>query len=290
MTAEPDTGDQGSSVPFVIGGLIFLGSLFVIGYALLRGGSLIPGFGLNAASAALILAVAARENRLDPASSIQTRLDAARAFVFFYSIYLVIGGVVVTVLALVATPTIRHGLIIVAVGVVGSIAVYLTGREGESTADRLITLIGVVGLAFFFLSIGVFVYDLVRGVNVFRGIAANGIGAALFILWGAYDMPSDPNSTVETTGDAAGIALLFYGLYLVIAGVGIAATSLVGHGFRTLGFGYVVLGVPIVFVGSLLAPEVDIGGDDELGSSPPVDPSEGPDATSSPRDDQSDGS
>ena len=119
-------------------------------------------------------------------------------------------------------------------------------------------LLGVV----VFLGSGVlFVVDLVRGVDVLRSVAGNAVGAVLLIGWAALDTLSDPDSEVETTGGAAGTALLLYGLYLLLAGAIVALTGLALHDRLTLGLLYVALAVVTVVVGYLIFPTDTVVGE-----------------------------
>jgi F0F1-type ATP synthase assembly protein I len=112
----------------------------------------------------------------------------------------------------------------------------------------------LVGLLLFLGSGLLFLTDLIRGVDVLRGIAANAAGAALLMAWAAYDTLFDPDSEVATRGGAAGTALLLYGLYLLIAGVVIGATGLLFHEYAALGPWYLGLAVVAVVVGFSVFP------------------------------------
>lgn len=257
---EPDLGR--SSAFFLLAGLVFLGSLLLVGYDLFRGNDILRGLIANAVSALVIVALAGVENLRNPEANIDTRFEAVRAVAFFYSVYLVLGGGVLALIGLVFAPDFRVGLAVAGVGVVGSLLVFLTGTEGSTTGERLATLVGIVGLFVFVGSIGLFFYELWIAGDVFRAIAANAVGAALFILWAAHDMPSDPDSHVETGADAAGVALLFYGIYLVVAGVGIVLTVVFDHAYGGLGLWYLGLGLVTVVLGFVLAPRDAVREDD----------------------------
>ena len=112
----------------------------------------------------------------------------------------------------------------------------------------------LAGLAVFFGSIVLFVADLIRGVDVLRSIAANGVGTALLIVWAAHDTLLNPDSEVGTPAGAAGTALLLYGLYLLGAGVVIAVTGLI-HDHLQLGFWYLGLAVLAVAIGYFIFPK-----------------------------------
>jgi F0F1-type ATP synthase assembly protein I len=112
----------------------------------------------------------------------------------------------------------------------------------------------LVGLLLFLGSGLLFFTDLIRGVDVLRGIAANAVGAALLMAWAAYDTLFDPNSEVATRGGAAGTALLLYGLYLLVAGVVVVTTGLLFHEYTALGPWYLGLAVVAVVVGFVVFP------------------------------------
>jgi len=125
----------------------------------------------------------------------------------------------------------------------------------------------LAGLVVFLGSGLLFVADLIRGVDVLRGVAANAVGAALLMAWAARDTLSDPNSEVATAGGAAGTALLLYGLYLLIAGTVIGATGLLFHEYASLALWYLGLAAASVVVGFVIFPtdavvDAEGGGDD----------------------------
>ena len=112
----------------------------------------------------------------------------------------------------------------------------------------------LVGLVLFLGSGLLFAADAIRGMDAFRGIAANAVGAALLMAWAAHDTLHDPDSEVATRGGAAGTALLLYGLYLLVAGVVIGATGLLFHAYARLALWYLGLAVAAVLVGFLVFP------------------------------------
>lgn len=253
MTAETDT-PQGSPWLFLLGALGVLGSAGLVVYDLLAGGPVLRGVLANSIAVALVLALAGRAVLADPDSKIQTRLEATRATLSFYGGYLLVAGVVV----LAAGPERVAGGYLVAGGGLLLVA-FLTG--GDGLVDRVSTLVGLAGLALVAGSVPLFVYDLVTGGDVLRGIVASGVGAALFILWTVYDTPADPDSGVETVTDALGIALVLYGGYLVAAGAVVAATGFVAHTRGMLGLLYLALGLVTLVVGGLVAPLEQITAD-----------------------------
>jgi len=112
----------------------------------------------------------------------------------------------------------------------------------------------LVGLLLFLGSGLLFLADLLRDVDVLRGIAANAVGAALLMAWAAHDTLFDPNSEVATRGGAVGTALLLYGLYLLIAGVVIGVTGVFVHGYTAIAVAYLGLALVAVVVGFLIFP------------------------------------
>ena len=140
----------------------------------------------------------------------------------------------------------------------------------------------LVGLVLFLGSGLLFAADMIRGVDVFRGVAANALGAALLMAWAAHDTLHDPGSEVATRGGAAGTALLLYGLYLLVAGVVIGATGLLFHAYARLALWYLGLAVAAVVVGFLVFPtetvvdeRVDDAADRSVGDDPAAAESEG---------------
>jgi hypothetical protein len=254
MAAETDRSFQRSSWLFLLGVAVFLGSAGLALYDLVSGNELVRGLAANGGAAALLVGLAGIENLSDPESHVETRGDALRAVLLFYGLYLLLAGLVVVVAAVLGHPDVRLGAAYVAVGGVVVALTFLTGGAESGLLDRVATLAGILGIALAVAAIGLFVYDLVTGRDVLRGIVVNGVGAGLFILWTAYDMPSDPDSGVDTTADALGMALLFYGGYLLVAGIAVVVTGVLGHERGGLGLLYLVLAVAPLVLGLLLAP------------------------------------
>ena len=256
MATETDTGLRSSPWLFLLGAVVFLGSVVLFLYDIASGNDVGRGLVANGLAAALVLGLAGREILSHRDSHVRTCREALRAVLFFYGVYLLLAGMVVLVTAVLSHPEPRLGGIYVGAGAAITVVTFLTGGT-EGVSDRLSTLVGLVGLLLVAGSTVLFLYDLASGADVLRGIAANGVGAALFILWTAYDMPSDPDSGVETYTDAVGVALLFYGAYLLVAGAVVALTALLAHEYGGVGLLYLVLGGFTLVVGFLLAP-VDV--------------------------------
>lgn len=261
MAAETERTLQRSPWLFLLGVVVFLGSVALFLYDLANGNDAGRGLLANGAAAALLVGLAGVEALSDPESHVGSRGEALRAMLFFYGLYLIAAGVVVFVGALLGRPDPRLGAGGVAVGGVILVVTFLTGGAESGALSRVTTLVGLLGLVLVGCSLVLFVFDIVTGGDVLRGIVLNGVGAALFILWTAYDMPSDPDSGVESLPDALGVSLLFYGGYLLAAGATVAATGFVAHERGTVGFLYLVLAVLPLLVGFLLAPLESLTGD-----------------------------
>lgn len=254
MAAETDTGFQRSPWLFLLGAVVFLGSIALFVYDLASGNNPVRGIAANAAAAALVLALAGLETLSDPESHIETRGEAVRAVLLFYGLYLVGTGVTVLGGSAISRLDPRLGAAGIAAGGVIVTLLFLLGGAETGLRSRLSTFTGFLGLVLVVVSVGLFVYDIATGRDVLRGIVVNGVGAALFILWTAYDMPSDPDSGVDTAPDALGVSLLFYGGYLLAAGAAVAVTGLVAHERDLIGFLYLALAVLPLVLGFLLAP------------------------------------
>lgn len=142
----------------------------------------------------------------------------------------------------------------------------------------------LLGLVVFLGSTLLFVVDLVRGVDVIRSVAANGVGAIVLIGWAALDTYRSGESGVDTVSGAAGTALLLYGIYLSIAGFVVGLTGLFAHDRLIIGVTYLGLSVGAVVAGYLIMPiGALLGSDDE---DPDDSPTDGNESTKS--DDSSD--
>jgi len=123
-------------------------------------------------------------------------------------------------------------------------------------------LLFLFGLIVFLGSILFFIADLVRGMDVIRGLAVNAAGAGILIAWAAHDTLFDPNSEVATWGGAFGTGLLLYGLYLLLAGVVIGITAF-WHARFSLAVWYVGFALAAIVVGFLIFPNDAIISDAE---------------------------
>jgi hypothetical protein len=249
---------------FLVGAAAFLGSAGLFAVDLASGNSAVRGVVTNAVAAALVVLLLGVDIRSNPDSHIDSPGDALRAVLFFYGLYLMVAGVVVLAAALFGQPAPRLGGAGIAAGGSMVVITFLTGGAESGLFSRLTTLVGLSGLGLVVASVAVFGYDLLTGGDVLRGIVLNGVGAALFIFWTAYDMPADPDSGVETVSDAFGVCLLFYGGYLLAAGAIVTATSLAGHERVTVGLLYLVLAVLPLLFGFFLAPAAALRKNTEL--------------------------
>jgi len=254
MATETDAGLRRSPWLFLLGVVLFVGSAVLFLFDLVQGNSVTRGLVANGVAALVLLGLAGLETLSNPESHVQTRFEALRAVVFFLGFYLFGAGLVVLAAALAGHPEPRVGAAYVAVGGIIVIVTFLTGGAEEGVLSRLLTTVGLLGLVLAVGSVALFAYDLATSRDVLRGVVANGVGTAVFILWTAYDTPSDPDSAVDTTADALGIALLLYGSYLLLAGVVVVVTGLVAHDQGLVGFLYLGLAVVPVVLGFLLAP------------------------------------
>lgn len=121
----------------------------------------------------------------------------------------------------------------------------------------------LLGLVVFLGSTLLFVVDLVRGVDVIRSVAANGVGAIVLIGWAALDTYRSGEFEVDTISGATGTALLLYGLYLSIAGFVVGLTGLFAHDRLIIGVSYIGLSVGAVVLGYLIMPLGALLGSDE---------------------------
>jgi len=137
-------------------------------------------------------------------------------------------------------------------------------RSGSSEPSRPVTapLLFLVGLIAFAGGGVAFLADLVTGHDILRSLLVNGGGAGLLVTWAAVDTLGDPDARVATATGAAGTALLLYGLYMVVVGLVVAATTF-RHGRLWLGVGMSASGAAGMVVGFLVFPrESVLGGDD----------------------------
>jgi len=137
-----------------------------------------------------------------------------------------------------------------------------TGVGGSDGSSRPVTapLLFLVGLvAFAGGAVGVLA-DLVTGHDILRSLLVNGAGAGLLVTWAAVDTLSDPDSRVATPTGAAGTALLLYGLYMLVVGLVVAATTF-RHGRLWLGVGVSASGAAGMVVGFVVFPRESVLGD-----------------------------
>lgn len=131
------------------------------------------------------------------------------------------------------------------------------GDEGSRPVTApLLFLVGVI--AFAGGAVG-FLADLVTGHDILRSLLVNGGGAGLLVTWAAVDTLGDPDARVATATGAAGTALLLYGLYMVVVGLVVAATTF-RHGRLWLGAGMSASGAAGMLVGFLVFPRESVLG------------------------------
>jgi peptidoglycan/LPS O-acetylase OafA/YrhL len=147
----------------------------------------------------------------------------------------------------------------------------VTADADEQPTAATAPFVFLLGVILFGASLVAFVADLVTGHDVLRSLGANAVAVAVLVCWAAVDTLSDPDSEVATRRGAAGTGLLLFGLYLVVAGVVVAVTSLV-HGRLELALWGGGLGVAVVLVGFVVYPRGTVlDRDSEAG----VDPTSG---------------
>ena len=130
--------------------------------------------------------------------------------------------------------------------------------EGEDTSRPVTApLLFLVGLVAFAGSAVAFLADLVTGHDILRSLLVNGGGAGLLVTWAAVDTLDDPDARVATATGAAGTALLLYGLYMVVVGLVVAATTF-RHGRLWLGVGMSASGAAGMLVGFLVFPRESV--------------------------------
>jgi hypothetical protein len=136
------------------------------------------------------------------------------------------------------------------------------GADGtQEDASRPVTapLLFLVGLIAFAGGAVGFLADLVTGHDILRSLLVNGGGAGLLVTWAAVDTLDDPDARVATATGAAGTALLLYGLYMVVVGLVVAATTF-RHGRLWLGAGMSASGAAGMLVGFLVFPRESVLG------------------------------
>ncbi|MEF8908426.1 MAG: hypothetical protein V5A13_11230 [Haloarculaceae archaeon] len=139
---------------------------------------------------------------------------------------------------------------------------------GDGSRPVTAPLLFLVGLIAFAGGAVGFLADLVTGHDILRSLLVNGGGAGLLVTWAAVDTLGDPDARVATATGAAGTALLLYGLYMVVAGLLVAATTF-RHGRLWLGVGVSASGAAGMLVGFLVFPrESVLGGEEGTGEEP----------------------
>lgn len=85
----------GSPWVFLLGLVVFLGSVVLFVVDLLGTGTVLRSLGANAASAAILIAWAAHDTLFDPNSEVDTRGGAVGTALLLYGLYLAVAGAVV---------------------------------------------------------------------------------------------------------------------------------------------------------------------------------------------------
>jgi len=137
-----------------------------------------------------------------------------------------------------------------------------TGGDSQAPADGTarspstgggLPWVFLLGFLFFVASALAFAADLATGHDVQRSLAVNFLAAVSLVAWAGIDSYTDTDSGVETRAGALGTGLILVGLYLLGAGLVVAASSPL-HGRLVIGLAMVALGVPLVLGGFLAFP------------------------------------
>lgn len=107
-----DSWDGGSPLVFLLGLIVFLGSILVFLADLLRGVTILRSVAVNAVGAGLLIAWAAHDTLHDPNSEVGSGSGAAGTALLLYGLYLLVGGVVI------ATTSLLHGRLVLGLGYV----------------------------------------------------------------------------------------------------------------------------------------------------------------------------
>jgi hypothetical protein len=111
-----------------------------------------------------------------------------------------------------------------------------------------------VGLVVFVGSALLFLYDVVVGNSVLRGIAVNTLSCIALLLLVLPTLLREKASWDPTFGDSLGMTLLWLVLYLIPTGLVITVTGLLFHDALLVGLGYLGAGVFAGIVGRDLVP------------------------------------
>lgn len=142
-----------------------------------------------------------------------------------------------------------------------------TGDGGGATPETggWESLLFLLGLVAFLVSAVAFVADIVTGHDIVRSLVVNAAATLGLVAWAARDTLRDPSSAVDSRGGAASTGLLLYGLYLVVAAVVVAATSL-WHDRLLLGLYGIVGGLIVILIGFVGFPRGRVLDDGATGS------------------------
>ncbi|MEF8839704.1 MAG: hypothetical protein V5A18_09395 [Haloarculaceae archaeon] len=135
------------------------------------------------------------------------------------------------------------------------------GADG-ATGIRSVPWLYLLGVLVFVASLGAFVWDLATGHPIERSLVTNALGTVMLVAWAGYDSYRDPETGVATRGGAVGTGLILVGIYLFVAGLVVAVTSLI-HDRTVVGLLMVAGSVPLVLVGFLSYPTEDVLGERE---------------------------
>ncbi|WP_340098950.1 hypothetical protein [Salinibaculum salinum] len=140
-----------------------------------------------------------------------------------------------------------------------------TAESADGTTNGTAPFLFLLGLVGFLGSVVAFFGDLLTGYDILRSLLINAASAALLVWWAATDTLTDPESSVDSRGGAAGTGLLLLGLYLALGAAVVGVTSPVHDRFDIVPWA-AGLGILLVVAGFVVLPRKTIltaDGDDE---------------------------
>jgi protein-S-isoprenylcysteine O-methyltransferase Ste14 len=132
-----------------------------------------------------------------------------------------------------------------------------TTESTDGTTNGTAAFLFLLGLVGFCGSVVAFLADLLTGYDILRSLLVNAASAALLVWWAATDTLTDPESSVDSRGGAAGTGLLLLGLYLALGAAVVGVTSLVHDRFDIVPWA-AGLGILLVVVGFVVLPRETI--------------------------------
>lgn len=151
--------------------------------------------------------------------------------------------------------------------------------EGPSTTGGSSSLVFLVALGTFTVSLVAYTADLVTGHDILRTAIINAVAALGLVSWAARDTLTDPESEVDSLGGAVSTAVMLYGLYLLLGSLVVAGTS-PWHARLAVALGATGVGIAAIVIGFLGFPRErlletgDPADTEEAEPTPPDDSSE----------------